>query len=298
MIITEKNGVDFALQERIKELKCLYGMACLAEKHHDSIKEFLKSLVDFLPLSWQHADVACARIIFHAEVFESKGFELTKWRQSALIRIGEEIIGEVNVIYVQERPTADDGPFLKEERELLDGVGRYIGEIILRIMAEQELQEKNKQLLLEREALKEANAVLRIILTNIEDEKKRIYESIQLNIDKVIMPIIHSLTTAEAKNKRKYIEILRTNLEEITSPFINRISNHYRSLTPTEVNICYMIRNGLRTKEIANLRGVSSSTINKHREQIRQKLKITNQQINLTTYLQSFLEEETSKFKV
>jgi DNA-binding CsgD family transcriptional regulator len=66
-------------------------------------------------------------------------------------------------------------------------------------------------------------------------------------------------------------------------------------LTPMEVNICNMIRNGLRTKEIAQLRGVSAATINRHREHIRRKLKITNQQINLTTYLQSLMKPDPSR---
>jgi len=83
--------------------------------------------------------------------------------------------------------------------------------------------------------------------------------------------------------------MLARNLEEITSPFTSRIFNHYRALTPTEVDICNMIRNGLRTKEIAELRGISAATISRHREHIRRKLKIAYENINLTTYLQSLL---------
>jgi DNA-binding CsgD family transcriptional regulator len=157
------------------------------------------------------------------------------------------------------------------------------------------LQENNKLLLLERKALQEANAALRGVLSNIEDEKKRIYQNMQLNIDKVVMPIIHTLMPAVSKSNQKYLEILKTNLEEITSPFTNKTLNFLHSLTPMEVNICNMIRNGLRTKEIAHLRGVSAATINRHREHIRRKLKITNQQINLTTYLQSLMKPDPSR---
>jgi DNA-binding CsgD family transcriptional regulator len=63
-------------------------------------------------------------------------------------------------------------------------------------------------------------------------------------------------------------------------------------LTPTEIAICNMIRTGMRTKEIAGIRGVSESTVNRQREKIRQKLKITNQEINLATFLQSNMGEE------
>lgn len=290
----KKEDIEIALQERIKELNCLYGMARLAERHHDSMEDFLMHLVDFLPLSWKYAEFACARIIFKGEIFDSRKFGWTEWRQSARIRINGEAVGEVTIIYMEEPPKTDDGPFLKEESALLEGIAQRIGEIALRIMAEKELQENNRQLLLERKALEEANAALRAVLSNIESEKKRIYENFHLNIEKVVMPVIHALTPGIEKSKQKYLDMLMTNLEEITSPFTSRIFNHYRALTPTEVDICNMIRNGLRTKEIARLRGVSAATISRHREHIRRKLKIANQQINLTTYLQSLPAQDTS----
>jgi len=294
-IIMEKNkNVEFDLYERIKELNCLYEISRLAEHNSGSFEDFLRSLVEFLPTSWKHEDVACANIVFMGQLFESKKFRWTQWRQSAPIKAGNEIMGEVTILYMDERPVADEGPFLKEERNLLEGVAQRIGEIAIRFIAEQELQENNKQLLIERKALQEVNAALRVVLSNIEAEKKRIYENMQLNIEKVIMPILHTLASAVAKNKLKYVDLLKTNLQEITFPFTSRLLNHYRSLTPVEVDICNMIRNGLRTKEIAQLRGVSVATVNRHREHIRRKLKITNQQINLTTYLQSLLVQEPS----
>jgi DNA-binding CsgD family transcriptional regulator/FtsZ-binding cell division protein ZapB len=281
----EKIGI--ALRERIKELNCLYGIARLAERYYDSMDKFLTCLVDFLPLSWQYPEVTCARIIFEDQTYKSKEFKVTRWRQSSPILKYNEPIGEVSVFYLEEKPAADEGPFLKEERALLDEVARRIGAIAIRVSAEGELHETNKQLTLERQALQEANAALRTVLAKIEEEKQRIYKDMQANIDKIIMPILHALVLELPKGQRKYVEILRTNLEEITSPFISQFSHAYHSLSPTEVNICNMIKNGMRTKEIAQLRGVSVATINRHREHIRRKLKIANCEVNLTTYLQS-----------
>lgn len=291
----KKSRTEIDLQERIKELNCWYGMARLAERNHDSMEDFLRSLVDFLPLSWQYAEIARSRIVFQGETFASKGFECTEWRQSAQIRVGDEIVGNVTIIYLEERPIADEGPFLKEERALLDGIAQRIAEFAVRLMSQQALQENNRQLLLERKALEEANTTLRVVLSNIEEEKLRICDHIRLNIDKMIMPILHALTPAVAKNRQRYMDILRNNLEEITSPFTSRVLNRFHALTPTEVDICNMIRNGLRTKEIANLRGVSAATINRHREHIRRKLNIANQKINLTTYLQSLQAPQLNK---
>jgi len=289
-----KAGIEIQLKERIKELNCLYEITRMAEKYHDSMQNFLKNLVEFIPHSWKYADIACACIAFQNETYKSKNFKWTEWRQSSQIIVNDELIGRVTIIYTEERPIENEGPFLKEERTLLDSIAQRIGDTFVRIMAQQELQENNMQLLIERKALQETNAALRIVLSNIEDEKKRIYENIRLNIDKVIMPIIHALMPSIPKNYQKYIEILNRNLEEITSPFISGNVKLFRALTPTEVNICNMIRNGLRTKEIAQMRGVSEATINRHREHIRRKLKITNQQVNLTTYLQSILSTEQS----
>ena len=98
---------------------------------------------------------------------------------------------------------------------------------------------------------------------------------------------VHALLLNVPKLHRKYIELLRDNLEEITSPFVNQLSRTFNALTPTEVRICDMIRSGMQTKEIARIRGVSPATISRHREHIRRKLNIANDAINLTTFLQS-----------
>lgn len=276
-----------ALRERIKELNCLYGIAQLAERHPDSIEDLLRDLVNFLPFSWQYPEIACTRILFKDKTFKSKGFRVTRWRQSSQITMYNEPVGEVCIFYLEERPPADEGPFLKEERALLDALSERISAIAMRISAELELQEINKQLTLEREALQEANTALRAVLARIEEEKKEIYLNVQTNVDKILMPIINTLYLNLSPNQRKYVEILRSNLEEIVSPFVNNLSKTHLSLTPTEVSICNMIRSGLGTKEVARIRGVSMATIHRHREHIRKKLKITNKAINLMTYLQT-----------
>ena len=276
-----------ALRERIKELNCLYGLAQLAERHPDSIEDLLRDLVNFLPFSWQYPEITCARILFKEKTYKSKGLKVTKWRQSSQIFMYNEAVGEVSIFYLEERPPADEGPFLKEERVLLDALAQRIGTTAMRIAAELELQEINEQLTLERKALQEANTALRAVLARIEEEKQEIYMNIQTNVDKILMPILHTLYLGLPQNQRKYVEMLRTNLEDLVSPFVSNLSKTYLSLTPTEVTICNMIRSGLQTKEIAQMRSVSAATINRHREHIRRKLKITNSDINLMTYLQS-----------
>ena len=291
----ESDKVEVALGERIKELNCLYGVSQLAERYLYSLDDLLQELVNFLPYSWQYPDITCTRIFFKGKYYMSDNYKVTNWRQSSQIYMYHEAVGECNIFYLEECPSADEGPFLKEERALLDAVAEQIGTIATRISADLELQETNRQLTLEREALQEANTALRLVLTRIEQDKREIHRDIKTNVEKILLPILHALALQLPQSQKKYVEMLQTNLEEITSPFISQLSLSYHSMTPTEIAICNMIRNGMRTKEIAGMRGVSEATINRHREKIRRKLKITNQDVNLATFLQSSMWEEKQK---
>ena len=285
-------SVDFTLRERIKELNCLYGMSKLAERHIDSLDDFLLELVSFLPYSWQYPESACARILFNGKSYNSKNFRVTNWRQSSRIYTYHEAVGECTIYYLKELPPCDEGPFLKEERALLDAIAEQIGSIATRIKADSELQESNLQLNLERKALQESNIALKIVLARIENEKQEIYKDINNNIEKILIPILNTLVEQLPLTQKKYIEILKTNLGNIGSPFVKQLSSSCYSMSPTEITICGMIRNGMRTKEIARVRGVSGATINCHRERIRRKLNVTNKKINLATFLQSNMWDE------
>ena len=284
---TEPYKVEVALHERIKELNCLYGISQLAERNLYSIDNLLQELVNFLPFSWQYPEVTAARILFKEKTYTSAGFKMTNWRQSAQIYMYHEPVGECCIVYLEECPPSDEGPFMKEERALLDAIAEQIGTIATRISADLELQETNQQLTLERKALQESNTALRTVMARIEQEKQEIHRDIMMNVEKILMPIMNALTPQLSPPQNKYLELLKTNLQEITSPFISKLSLAYQALTPTENVICNMIRSGIGTKEIAEMRGVSEATINHHREKIRRKLNITNQKVNLATFLQS-----------
>jgi DNA-binding CsgD family transcriptional regulator len=284
---TEPSKVEIALRERTKELNCLYGVSQLAERNLHSLDNLLQELVNFLPYSWQYPEITCARILFKEKTYKSDKFRVTNWRQSARIYMYHEPVGEIDIFYLEECSPSDEGPFLKEERALLDAVAEQIGTIAARISAELELQETNRQLTLERRALMESNTALRTVLTQIEDEKQKIHRDIRVNVEKILMPIVHALYLQLPPLQKKYVEMIQTNLEEITSPFISQLSVSYNSLTPTEITVCNMIRNGMHTKSIAEMRGVSEATIKRHRERIRRKLNVTNQEVNLATFLQS-----------
>jgi DNA-binding CsgD family transcriptional regulator len=275
-----------ALGERVKELNCLYGIAQLVERHPASLEDILAGAVLALPPAWQYPEITCARIVFLGKRYESRGYVQSAWRQFTPIRVSGETVGEVSVCYREERPLSFEGPFLREERTLINAVAEYLGAIVRRIAAERELHDTNRQLTVERETLKEANAALRTVLARIDEEKRELRREINANVEKILLPILNAVSLALPPSKRSYADLMRRSLLDITAPFTHRLSIAFDALTPTEVSVCHMIRSGLRTKEIAGLRGVSAATVNRHREHIRRKLGLTNRTANLITYLQ------------
>lgn len=282
-----------ALRERVKELNCLYGISQLVEQWRDDLPALFQGIAQLLPPSWQYPEICCARIIVDDEEYRSEGFRVSPWLQSAEIEADGQICGMVEVYYGRKCAESSEGPFLAEERALINAVAESIGKVLERRNTETQLQQAMKQLQVEQTSLREANAALRGVLSRIEDEKKAVQNAIMANVEKVLMPVLHALETELPMRQRKYVSLLKQNLEEITSPFADRLSRAFTTLTSVEIRIANMIRDGLTTKEIAQLRHVSPSTVARQRERIRKKLGITGSDVNLATYLRTFLPEST-----
>lgn len=139
-----------ALGERVKELRCLYAMSSLVERHGGSLDKILAGIVEVIPPAWQYPDIACARIKVEDQVFASQGFRETVWKQSSNIMVKNRKAGSLEVFYREERPDCGEGPFLKEERSLINSLAEHIGEIVERKRAEDALKEtmtRNRALL-------------------------------------------------------------------------------------------------------------------------------------------------------
>ena len=276
------------LAERVKELQCLYGISQLVERCGNSMERLLQGIAELIPASWRYPEVTCARITFRDSRYVTRRFRETRWRQSADIKVGGTKAGLVEVYYLKKMPASDKGPFLKEEEALIDAIAERIGRTAERALAEEKLRQAYQVLQVESSTLQEANVALRVVLARIEDEKQDIKDTVLANVEKILMPIIHTLEIEVLPAQRAYVQLLRQNLEEIASPFVGALSTAYLSLTPAEIQICNMIRRGMTTKEIAALRHVSAATVRGQREHIRRKLGIANRDINLVTYLHAF----------
>lgn len=134
------------LRERVKELKCLYGIAKLAEKPEISLEEILKGIVMLLPPAWLYPEHASARIFLDGKSFVTPLFQESAQSQAAQIVVDEETRGKVEVFYAKEKPELDEGPFLKEERVLIEAIAREISLILTRKRAEEEKLRLQEQL--------------------------------------------------------------------------------------------------------------------------------------------------------
>ncbi len=121
-----------ALRERAKELNCLYRVDDLLNGDPDRpLQEVLRGIVDILPHGWQYVDICKARIVVDNVAVEPDGFRPSPWTQAANIIVEGEPIGTVEIVYGKPMPHADEGPFLKEERKLIETVAERIGSAII-----------------------------------------------------------------------------------------------------------------------------------------------------------------------
>jgi len=142
--INEHAQVD--LRERVKELSCLYNIAHLAAQTDMGIDEMLKGIVEVLPPAWLYPESACARIVLDGRSYLTHNYRRGKHWQKASIIINGRRRGHVEVAYLNEKPEHDEGPFLNEERHLLDAVAREVATIIMRREAEQDKLKLEEQL--------------------------------------------------------------------------------------------------------------------------------------------------------
>ena len=133
------------LRERIKELTCLHNVTRLVTKTGISLDKVFNNVVNIIKAAWQYPEIVCARIIFDGKEFKTDNFKSTEWRQSSDIKLNGETIGALEVYYLGEKPELDEGPFLKEERAILEDVARELGNFVKRKQMDEEIKESEER---------------------------------------------------------------------------------------------------------------------------------------------------------
>ena len=156
---------------------------------------------------------------------------------------------------------------------------------------EERLKEREAALEARTTELEEVNSALRVLLTKRDLDKIELAKRVSLNVKELVIPYLEELKKSLSDTKQiAYLNILESNINDIVSPFANKLSLNFSSLTATEIRIAHFVKHGKTSKEMAKLFNVSERTIESHRQKIRLKIGIKNNKANLRSQLMSIQE--------
>ncbi len=166
-------------------------------------------------------------------------------------------------------------------------------EVEERKRVEKALRKREVELKAQSHHLEEVNTALKVLLRQREEDKKELGENVLSNVKELIFPYIERVKKSRLNtNQQTLIDILESNLNNIISPFISKLSSKYFNFTSMEIKVANLVKEGKTNKEIADLLYLSKNTILFHRHNIRSKLKLKNKKINLRSHLLSYSYDE------
>ena len=155
-------------------------------------------------------------------------------------------------------------------------------------LAEESLLENEKLLKEQKQELEETNIALKVLLKQREGDRIDLEQKVLNNIKELVFPYIEKLKNSNLKSSQKStLEIVENHLKDIISPFLKRVSALSSILTPQELQVATLVKDGKSSKEIADMLNISLSTVNFHRKNLRVKFGLSNKQTNLRSYLMS-----------
>ena len=158
-------------------------------------------------------------------------------------------------------------------------------------VAEERLEARERELAEKNRNLEEINTALKVLLERREQDRKGFEEQVLGNVKQRVLPNLERLKCTRLEPEAKeYVRTLETGLQEIVSPFLQRLTSSYFDLTPQEIQVAGLVKDGKMTKEIADFLNVSTSAVDFHRKNIRKKLGLTSRKANLRSYLLSLSE--------
>ena len=187
---------------------------------------------------------------------------------------GEIFPGETNALYLEN-----------DKGETVGFIG-IIKDITYRRKVEKSLRKAKEELERKTVELEDTNTALKVLLQKRDQDNLELQENIYSNYELMITPFLSKLKTRLGnRNQEHLLDIIETNLQELVAPFAKNLASPMMGLTSSEIQIATMIKQGYSNKEIATILSSSKRTIDTHRQNIRRKLKLNNEKINLKTYL-------------
>ena len=138
--VGQSTSAQKVLEQRIKEINCLYGLSKLIERPKISFEQILQETAELIRSTYRHPDITCVRITFSGIDYKTDNFVKSELSQYAHINIQAEKVGTIEVYYLEEKAESDGDPFLREERDLLDAVAEHLGRIAERAQTGKKLE--------------------------------------------------------------------------------------------------------------------------------------------------------------
>ena len=155
-------------------------------------------------------------------------------------------------------------------------------------LTEEALRKSREALEEQKQSLEEANIALKVLLKQREDDKLELEKKVLSNVKELVLPYVEKLKNSRLRPKDKTLaEIIETHLNDIISPLLRKFSHAGILLTPQEMQVAALVKDGRTSKEIADILNVSEATVNFHRKNLRDKFGIKGKQTNLRSYLLS-----------
>lgn len=174
-------------------------------------------------------------------------------------------------------------------RALSKSNARLRKEMAERIQVERALKQRERELEEKSHYLEETNIALKVLLEQREKDKRELEENVLTNVRKSLLPYVEKIRDAHTdRDHGIYLEVLESSIKNIVSPFHRNMTLKYFNLTPREMEIAGLVKEGKSTKEIAELLILSPRTIDLHRLNIRQKLGLKSKKANLRSVLLSY----------
>ena len=161
-------------------------------------------------------------------------------------------------------------------------------EIVERKEAEKKLRKRERELKIKSNNLQEVNTAMKVLLDQREQDRREVEETVMNNVKELLAPYLERLKKTKLTDVQlAHVRVLETNLDNIVSPFLKTLHSRHLNLTPKEIRVASLIKEGRTTKEIAELLAMSVAAVDFHRNNIRKKLGLRNKKANLVSHLAS-----------
>lgn len=214
------------LEERIKELTVLYEFSRFSVEPNKTLTEIIHKCIELIPNSYQYPEITCVRINYEENSYRSTIFHETPWVQATPIEVLGKSVGLIEVYYMEEKPIKHEGPFLKEERELIDTFSRELGKF-----AERKIAEKREEFLhtVLRHDLGNKLHVIDGYLSLTKNlnisEKEREFINIAINACKEGQALISKIDTLKDMDKAQLEETVVLELIPVIESVLDEFTN-------------------------------------------------------------------------